>query len=594
MLDEPNIKFTGPHLFTKSDILGECPGLKMQDSKHWKKLQMLTGLEEVKKSLLYLSELAKTNYERELLELPPIDFTFNRLFLGPPGTGKSVVAKLYGQILAEMGVLSKGHVVVKNATALIGKYIGWSEANTTAALEEAKGGVLVIDEAYTLASDDIYRKAIVTTLVGGIQNVPGEDRCVILIGYEDKMRKLLEDANPGLARRFPMEDAFLFKGYSIPQLKSILQAKLDEYKISANDKAMKAALDVLEKARSKLNFGNGGEVENLITRAKSNCLARLMEIPLESRPKVWSLEPQDFDPEYNRVDSATTKLKALFADVVDCEPIIAKFEQYQIVSKAMKSRDLDPHLLVPTTFVFKGPPGTGKTTTARKIAQVYYDMGFLSAPEVVECSVTDLIGSYVGQTGPKTIKALERGLGKVLFIDEAYRFAQHDGSSDSFASDAISELVDSLTKPKFMGKIIVILAGYEDEMNSLLQMNPGLASRFSEEVIFKLISPAGCITVLQKKLRDQGIEFPIADTKNGHEFGKLENIMHTLSNTKGWGNARDVETLGKMISRKIFAKMTDGNNSMVCDAALALETTEDFSKERQARTDVGASLSHYI
>ena len=256
-------KCVGPHLFTKDDILGPCPCQKMQESESWKKLQTLTGLEDVKKALLHLSELARTNYERELMELPPIDFTFNRLFLGPPGTGKTVVAKLYGQILAEMGVLSKGHLVVRNATELVGKYIGWSEDKTNKALEEAEGGVLVIDEAYTLGGSDVFRKAIITTLVGGIQNVPGEDRCVILVGYEDKMRNMISDANPGLARRFPMEDAFIFKDYTLTQLESIMKTKLEEYKLQASPDGIKVAMGVLDKAQAKLNFGNGGEVENL-------------------------------------------------------------------------------------------------------------------------------------------------------------------------------------------------------------------------------------------------------------------------------------------------------------------------------------------
>lgn len=101
--------------------------------------------------------------------------------------------------------------------------------------------------------------------------------------------------------------------------------------------------------------------------------------------------------------------------------------------------------------------GTGKTTTARKMGQVFYDMGFLSSTEVTECSASDLVGQYVGHTGPKTKKLFEKALGRVLFIDEAYRLSQ-----GHFAQEAIDELVGITTQDKFRGKLVVILAGYAD------------------------------------------------------------------------------------------------------------------------------------
>jgi hypothetical protein len=123
--------------------------------------------------------------------------------------------------------------------------------------------------------------------------------------------------------------------------------------------------------------------------------------------------------------------------------------------------------------------GTGKTTTAKKMGQIFYNIDILSTAEYVECSALDLIAPYVGQTGPKTVAVLKKGLGKVLFVDEAYRLGE-----GQFAKEAIDELVDSLTKPQFFGKLVVILAGYTDNINRLLKVNPGLCSRFLEEIIF--------------------------------------------------------------------------------------------------------------
>jgi len=130
------------------------------------------------------------------------------------------------------------------------------------------------------------------------------------------------------------------------------------------------------------------------------------------------------------------------------------------------------------------------------MGKVYYDMGFLSSAKVEECFATELIGEYVGQTGPKTQKLVEKGLGKVLFIDEAYRL-----SDGMFAKEAMDELVDCLTKPKFAGKLVIILAGYDEHINRLMNMNPGLRSRFPETITFENLTPDACIALLKQELQ---------------------------------------------------------------------------------------------
>jgi AAA+ superfamily predicted ATPase len=139
--------------------------------------------------------------------------------------------------------------------------------------------------------------------------------------------------------------------------------------------------------------------------------------------------------------------------------------------------------------------GTGKTTTAEKMGKVFYDMGFLAQAKVVNCSATDMIGQYIGHTGPKVQKLLEKALGKVLFIDEAYRLAE-----GRFATEAMDELVDCLTKPKYAQKLVTILASYDEDMDRLMSVNPGLTSRFPESVIVKHMAPDTCLELLAKTL----------------------------------------------------------------------------------------------
>ncbi|KAF7890427.1 hypothetical protein EAF00_008742 [Botryotinia globosa] len=577
-------------LFTKEDILGPDPSSAILNSEAWQELQKLIGLEKIKTSLLTLLELVKSNYQRELEQKPLHQFTLNRLFLGPAGTGKTVVAKLYAKILGEIGVLSKGEVIFRNPSDLIGQYIGDSEANTKAALNAARGNVLVIDEAYMMYSgnsdgtgneSDSFRQGVIDTLVAEVQGNPGDDLCVLLLGYKEPMLEMLNHSNPGLSRRFPIESAFCFENFSIDELEKILRSKLEFHVLEATEEAIKVAMDVLQKARTRLNFGNGGEVENLIATARTNYQLRMSKIPVEERPGIWIFQPEDFDPEYDRGRSANENLRKLFADVIGCENIVKQLGQYQNVCKAMKARNIDPREYIPTNFVFKGPPGTGKTTTARKFAKVYYDMGFLSDETVIECSASDLTGKYIGHSGPKTAKVLEKALGKVLFIDEAYRLAPHT-ESHSFTSEVVSELVDLLTKPKFHGNLIVILAGYEDEINSLLSANPGLASRFPDEMNFPALTPLHCLQILEIKLGLAGITIPILKQTEQREYEQLLRVMTFLTATHSWGNARDVETLAKAICRTVFLEMA-AEGELVCTAENATMAIEVMLHERRQR-----------
>jgi len=187
--------------------------------------------------------------------------------------------------------------------------------------------------------------------------------------------------------------------------------------------------------------------------------------------------------------------------------------------------------------------GTGKTTTARKMGQVYYDMGFLSSTEVVECSASDLVGQYVGQTGPKTKGVFEKALGKVLFVDEAYRL-----SEGHFAKEAMDELVGILTQERFKAKLVVILAGYDQEINQLLSVNPGLSSRFPDEIVFENMSSAMCIKVLEKVLAKESITIDGLEDPS-QLYTEFIILFDQLSDLPSWGNARDVITISKKMIR---------------------------------------------
>ncbi|KAH8689078.1 P-loop containing nucleoside triphosphate hydrolase protein [Talaromyces proteolyticus] len=571
---------------TKEDLLGPEPKSALEGNAAWKKLQTLVGLDSVKQSVQALLDTLQTNYQRELREKPPITYSLNNMFIGNPGTGKTTVAKLYGQILADLGFLSNGEVVVKNPSDFISQHIGGSEKATKDILAATVGKVLVIDEAYMLAGSvssdnshgsrtDMFRAAVIDTLVAEVQSVPGDDRCVLLLGYKEPMEKMFQNTNPGLARRFPMASAFKFEDYTDDELQIILDLKLHQSGFDATKKAREVVRECLTRARNRPNFGNAGEIDILMDQAKLNHQKRLKS--RETRI-IDILEPVDFDPDFDRADRASSTCRKLFEGVIGCEELIDQLENYQRRVRNMKKLNKDPREQIPFNFLFRGPAGTGKTSTARRMGQVYYDMGFLAAPEVVEASTSDLVGQYIGHTGPKTEKLLEKALGKVLFIDEAYRL-----NDSRFGKEAMDQLVDSITKHKYYQKLIIILAGYDTEIDQLMSSNPGLSSRFPEIVNFKSLNPDQCWELFQNRLKEnEYIDSDIIQNARPTFRELVIEFFDALSALPGWGNARDVETVVKSIIGKILATIDD-NTTYVVTHQIVFDVLRSTFNERRKR-----------
>ncbi|XDG04538.1 hypothetical protein ABKA04_004153 [Annulohypoxylon sp. FPYF3050] len=515
-------------LFTKEDLIGPDPSTAAKKSEAWAKLQELIGLHQVKDSVQSMIRMMDLNYRREL-------------------------PKLYGQIMAELGYLSHGDVVLKNPADFIGDCLGKSETNTKNILEATVGKVLVIDEAYMLDTgdpskeQDKYKTGVIDTIVAMVQGVPGEDRCIVLIGYENQIKNMFHNVNPGLSRRFPIERPFRFENFDLPQLEQILRLKMKAQELECTDDAIKVAREVLERSLMRPNFSNAGEVDSLLSAVKMNYETRLSKLPPGYMDVDMKVEAEDFDPNHNR--KSRVDCRKLIGGLVH-STITDKFIGYQKRYSRAKSLGINPRDQVPTRFIFKGHPGTGKTTTAKKIGELFYGMGFLATPEVVECSAGDLIGQYVGQTVPKTRKKLQECIGKVLFIDEACRFIY-----GPYANEAVDEIVQFLARSENEGKMIVILAGLSADIDRLLSTRPNIASHFPEEITFDHIPPKDCVELLARELKHKlhssiNIEaiYPTDPFSDNHS--KLEELFRTMQATSYWSNARDVRNLSQRIVGK--------------------------------------------
>ena len=244
-------------------LLTQHSSLNTQD-----KLDQLVGLESVKNKVERYAITAQFNRRRMLAGLPETQMPMHSMFLGSPGTGKTTVAKIIGQKLHEAGVLSKGHVVVRERSTLIGQYYSSEGENTLKALEEAQGGILFIDEAYQLFQPQDPRdpgRFVIETLMTALADESNRDWMLILAGYTKPMRRMFE-INPGLSSRIPESNIILFEDYGEDELMEIAHRYFDTNKYCLTEEATEKLRANIANACASRNesFGNARYVMNLI------------------------------------------------------------------------------------------------------------------------------------------------------------------------------------------------------------------------------------------------------------------------------------------------------------------------------------------
>ncbi|KAK4450133.1 P-loop containing nucleoside triphosphate hydrolase protein [Podospora aff. communis PSN243] len=496
--------------FTKEDLIGPSPSDIRSRSEAWAKLRNLIGLEHIKTSMDSMLGMVEENHQRELRGLKPFGISLNRVFVGSPGTGKTTVAELYGQILAELGFLSNGSVVLKNPSDFIGDAVGKSESKTKAILASTVGKVLVIDEAYMLdpgdstQSKNSYKTAVLDLIVAEVQGNPGDDRCVVLLGYEHKMQSLFRNANPGLCGRFMAHSPFRFPDYSMKELREILHADLANRDLACAAGAMDAAMGVLARLKKYVqDFSNARQVKSLVSDALLNYQARQMQLSSARATERFNgiLLPEDFDPRLSPSAIATEvsrTCREILSPLGISTAVIEQLERLLPRGWGPGSRNRDPLHRVPRTLVLKGPPGTGKSTVAQQLGPLFYNTGLLLSGDVIERSAADLIGQHVGHTIPKTRDLLRFGIGKVLVLHDIHRLA-----SGGYASEAVDELISFVRINS--RRMVVVLTGLEKAVGDLMKEKPELGSLFPVEITFENLSPDECLILLDKTLKQSGV-----------------------------------------------------------------------------------------
>jgi stage V sporulation protein K len=269
---------------------GEIPEIHaMEDA--LKELDQLIGLSSVKKLVKEIRAFIEIQKRREKEALLNEPLVLHMIFKGNPGTGKTTVARIMGNIFKEMSILEKGHLIEVERADLVGEYIGHTAQKTREQIKRALGGILFIDEAYSLArgGQKDFGKEAIDTLVKAMEDHKNEF-ILILAGYTQEMEMFLQ-MNPGLRSRFPIH--IEFPDYTIGELLSIAELMLSQRQYKLSGLAREKLITMLEK--NEENPGNARTVRNIIEKGIRKQAVRLVDKPKITREELMTIKPDDLE-----------------------------------------------------------------------------------------------------------------------------------------------------------------------------------------------------------------------------------------------------------------------------------------------------------
>jgi len=541
-------------------------------------LDAMTGLEEVKARIKEYAQYLKfltLRKDKGFEDTTPSNL--HVVFTGNPGTGKTTVARMLGRIYKKLGLLNRGHVHEVDRADIIGEYIGQTAPKMRAAIDKAKGGILFIDEAYALIRSEEdkkdYGREAIEILVKEL-SAEKVEFALVVAGYPQEMETFLR-SNPGLKSRLTMR--FEFPDFTPDELMEIANKGAEDISVKLEPEAQEYLNKKLTEAyrNRDRSFGNARYALSVINEAKMNLGLRIMrsdEVENLSREALSTIEVDDvseiFEPGRRRKVELPIDEELLHEAMDELNQLIGldkvKSEINDLIKLVRFYKDIRKDVLHRFSLhsVFTGNPGTGKTTVARIIGKIYKALGILEKGSLLECDRQTLVAEFVGQTAAKTAEVIDQAKGGVLFIDEAYSLAQ--GGPNDFGREAVDTLLKRMEDLR--GELVVIAAGYPDNMRTFLESNPGLKSRFDRKLAFPDYEPDELMSIARMMLDQEEI------TPDAEAAAHLEAFLTHLhrSKNKYFGNARAV--------RKVVEQAVKNQHLRLAGLA-AEDRSEDMLKE---------------
>ena len=569
-------------VLSRQDIEGEDANRQQTLDEVLEELDALIGMNSVKETVRKMArrvEMDKIRMERGLID--PKNAANHIVLTGNPGTGKTTVAMMLGKIFKAIGLLPTDKVVEKEAKNLKSSYMNDTGKEVDKACDEAMGGVLFIDEAYMLmkiddgGNNDQTGEEAVGALMTRMVKDAGKF-IVVMAGYRKEMDEFIDRANPGFRRRF--KTFIHIEDYSASELVEIfkMQVKRSRMKITEQaEKLLTKMVTEMVNAKSE-NFGNAGEMTNLLEKVKDLQSERLNEEAMEdvehTDEQLVTIEACDIPyscPEPPDPDEVLAKLD----DLIGLQSVKQEIRELANTLNAnilrAQRQGVEAKIQL-DHYLFLGNPGTGKTTVAQMMADIFYALGMLPTNKLVEVTRKDLVMGFSGQTAKNVGRVVKSAIGGVLFIDEAYSLKNSE--HDDFGQEAIDTLLPMLLTYK--NKFICIAAGYTREMKHWLATNSGLTSRFTETIEFPDYQPDELADIfLMKAHKEKFVLEPQAEQIMRQYLTDIFNRRDS-----NFGNARVVGNYFNKVKKRQSTRIAhmDVLAADFDDAQLSLLTVDDM------------------
>lgn len=518
-----------------SEVLDEQATLKML----LEKIDELYITDESKETLNKIVKYMDKYYKKETKQYIP----FNLIIYCDNKETLYSIADILKVSSESFGYIKKGESIEASLYAL-------EKVDQIEDIYDAKNSIIIIKDIEGLiAKEQLFKDRFISDLENKIEENSTKTITILTDESKDVIKELLSK-NDNLK-----ENIFSYEIEGVkPDVQDIYQDVLEKVKTDGEtDENFKIKLleyISITYPNSNLNFNQ--YKERLIGEILLNKQEKFTEelIPKYEKEKT-------IDEVFASLDELVglQKVKQMLRDLVSLIELKKKTKD------DLKIKDTNLHM------VFLGNTGTGKTTVARIVAQILYNLKYIKQNKLIEVSSKDLVAEYVGQTAPKTMAVIEKALGGVLFIDEAYSLASGKGEGNSYNEEAIATLIQAMEN--YRDNLVVIFAGYTKEMQSFLNANSGIVSRIGYTVEFEDYTVGELIQIFESMMKKSGFIL------ENSAIEKAKDIINEYKDTKNFGNARFVRNLYEKTVIKHASNTKDKKKKSV----LKTITKDDISTE---------------